>query len=82
VRQLLRRDPVQPRAARLADVAEAPAALVRNRERLGEQVGGHLGVEHAAVEVREQLVGPAVVELAKGARVTSRGDYQLGVGHS
>ena len=49
-----------------AHVAEAPAALEGDGEGLGQQVAGHLGVEHAPVEVGEQPVGPPVVELAEG----------------
>jgi hypothetical protein len=69
VRQFLRGDPVQPGAARLADVAEAGAALVGDRERLRQQVRRHLGVEHAPVEVGEQAVRPAVVQLPEGGRI-------------
>ena len=63
-----------------ADVLEAAAALKRDRERLGEQVARDLGVEHPPVEVREQPVRPAVVQLAERARVVARGDQELCVG--
>jgi hypothetical protein len=81
VRELLRRDAVQPRRSRLAHIAEAAAPLVGDGEGLGQQVGGHLGVEDAPVQIGEEWLGAAVVELAERARVGSRGDDELCVGH-
>ncbi len=80
VRQLLRGDAVQPRGSRLPDVLEAAPALKRDRERLGEQIARDLRVEHAPVEVGEQPVRPAVVQLAERARIVARGDQKLCVG--
>jgi hypothetical protein len=80
VRELLGRDSVEPPGTRPAQVAKAPAPLVGDRERLGEQVRRDLRVEDAPVEVGEEPLGPAVVELSEGPRVGPRGDDQLGVG--
>jgi hypothetical protein len=80
--ELLVGDAVEPRDPGRADVAEALPALERDGEGLGQQVAGDLGVEHAAVEVREQPVRPAVVQLAERARIVARGEEQFSVGPS
>jgi hypothetical protein len=56
-------------------------ALEGHSERLGQQVGGDLGVEHPPVEVGQQPLGPAVVQLPERGRVVAGGHEQLRVGH-
>jgi hypothetical protein len=56
-------------------------ALEGHRERLGQEVRGHLGVDDAPVEVGEEPLRPAVVQLPERGRVVTGGDEQLRVGH-
>jgi hypothetical protein len=79
--KLLRRDPVHPRAARPASIPEATAPLKRHRERLGQQIRRDLRVQHATVEVGEQVVRKPVTQLPELRRIAERGQDQLSVGH-
>ena len=71
MREFLRRDPIQPRATGPADVTELASSLERDRERLRQQIGRHLGIKNTLHEVRQQPLGPTVVQLTKDTRVVA-----------
>jgi DtxR family Mn-dependent transcriptional regulator len=82
VRELLAGNAVEPGAAGPTGVREAAPAGIHDGERLGEQVGRHLRVADAEVEVREQALRPAVVEEPERSRILTRSQDQLRVVHT
>jgi hypothetical protein len=69
VGELVLGDAEQPRRGGRRRAAEAAARHERGGERLRGQVGGGLGVAHAALEVADQHLDVAVVEAPEVLRI-------------